>query len=134
MKLTFFILFAFNFMISCEPKQWNLNKSLGWESEHELKLLYVKLDKPDTAGYADIKKELDTKIAEKLEAAHLGGVAEKEAAGQTDAIFMVPKEYQKALEIIIKETRLSGYIKKFRIFEREYVSETEWVDKQIYED
>ncbi len=134
MKPIFFLLLLFSLLLSCEPKKWNLNKSLGWESEHELKLLYVKLDKPDTTGYKDIKKELDTKIAEKLEAAHLGGVAEKEAAGQTDAIFMVPKEYQKALEIIIKETRLSGYIKKFRIFEREYVSETEWVDKQIHEE
>jgi hypothetical protein len=132
MKLTFFILFAFNFMISCEPKQWNLNKSLGWESNHEVKLLYVKGDIPDTTGYATTKNELDTKIAAKLEAAHLGESAEDDATGQTDALFVVPKQYEKALEIIIRETRSFGRIKKFQVYEREYISETKWDDKQIY--
>ena len=132
MKLSLLILLIFSWVVSCEPKQWKLNKSLGWESDHELKLLYVKWEMPDTTGYAILKKELDTKIATKLEAAHLGGIAEKDVAGQADLLFVVPKEYGNALDIIIKETRLSGNIKKFGVFEREYISDSEWVDKQIH--
>ncbi len=127
-----FMLIAFILMVSCEIKQGDLNKSLRWESDHEVILIYVKGYKPDTSRYDLIKKELDTRIAAKLEAAKLGEPIENVDTNQKDLLFMVPKEYQKALEIIIKETRLSGNIKKFVVFEREYVSETEWTDKQIY--
>ena len=132
MNPTCSILLAVILMASCDPKQGSLNKSLGWESDHEVKLIYVTGNDPDTVGYTLYKKELDERISAKLEAAHLGESVEKEDTHQADLLFMVPGDYQKALGTIIKETRLYGKLKKFEVFEREYVSETEWIDKLLY--
>ena len=118
-------------LLSCQTKQWNLNKARGWENDQEFSVLYVKWRTPQLrldSTSLSIKLLLDEKIMKALIASKSGDLAENDSAEESDLHFVVPSDYSRALAIIlkvIKDERLDGQV---TVFERQYKSHDTWKD------
>jgi hypothetical protein len=129
------ILLSTFLLIACETKQWNLNKSIGWESinPEDYTVLFVRWD----SGTIDLnqlnaKKQFDNRILEKLISSKLGDPAENDERTEIDMHFLVEKKYKKALRVIISFATTDNTARRLTVYQRHYDSFGKWYDKPIH--
>lgn len=134
MKASILLFIGVITLLSCQTKQWNLNKAIGWKNDQEFSVLYIKWRSPQPpldSTSLNIKQLLDEKIMKALIASKSGDLAENDSAGESDLHFVVPSDYSRALAIILKvirDERLNGQV---TVFERQYESHNTWKDKVV---
>ncbi len=124
-------------LFACQGKQsgqWNLNKAIGWEpgSPSNYAILFLTLDSTLADSMViSRKKELDKAIIETLRQQNLGDQAENDEPTEADLHFLVPKNYERALNVIlsvVKDYNLQQHIKVYR---RDYDDSGKWTDKVV---
>ena len=137
-KLFIIILLAFS-VIACEFKQgtgqWNLNKTMGCESENpdDYTIVFIKWiqEVADSNGFVD-KRKLDDAVAKELRKNGLGDPAENDISTETDMHFVVSKDYKNALNVILSVVDTFNVKQKVIIYQRDYKTFRDWVDTVIY--
>ena len=115
--------------------QWNLNKSIGWESPNPDNdaVLYVK-NKIGVLDSNDINKkaEFDSAALSELTSLGLGIQAEKDTPEESDYHLVVSKKYQRALDMLVSLGRFHKMQQQIIVYERRYLDWDRWEDHIIY--
>ena len=121
-------------MTGCQTKQWNLNKSIGWDSDDaQYNIVYTKLATNPRDSSLQLKKaRLDSAILRFLEIKRLGDQAENEDSTDTNMHFVIVKDYNKTIDSIVTIARLQNMAGEINIVERLYKSSNSWADKTVY--
>ena len=137
-KLLFIILIAF-LVNGCEIEygtgQWNLNKSLGWKSKNLLDYttLFIKFSEENADSSVLVnKKKLNAAIAEELLKNGLGDPVEYDISKETEMHFVVSKDYERALKVILSIVDTIDLKQKVIIYQRDCKTYRNWVDIVIY--
>ena len=124
-------------LIACETKQWNLNQTIGWKSENpnDFSVLYVKWNRTTSdSSHLINKKKFDEAILKELKAKRLGNQAENDEKTETDIHFVVPKEYQNVIAIILSVAKTNDIEQNITVYRRDYKSYDKWTDVVVFPD
>jgi hypothetical protein len=128
-------------LIACETKQkrgqWNLNETLGWEpgNPDDFTVLFVKWNRIDgSSDHISDKKKFDEAVLKELQAKGIGNRAENDEKTETDLHFVVSKDYQKAIVIILSLAKTYSVEQQITVYQRDYQDLDKWTDKKVYPD
>jgi hypothetical protein len=135
MTRLFLIFSIVMFLTSCKNKQWNLNQTIDWKSVNpkNFTVLFVKWNEIATnaKGIKD-KKNFDEAAIKELKIKKLDDQAENDDESETDLHFIVKKDYQKALAVILSVAKKYQIEQPIKVYQREYRSFDKWTDKIVY--
>lgn len=77
------------------------------------------------------KEELDEKIATTLRKKGVGDQAADDEQSETDLHFVLPKNYDKALQVMLSVIKDYGYQDRVTFWRRDYDSLGRWSDQMI---
>ena len=115
--------------------QWNLNKSLAWKNKNLLDYttLFIKFSEENADSSVLVnKKKLNAAIAEELLKNGLGDPVEYDISKETEMHFVVSKDYERALKVILSIVDTIDLKQKVIIYQRDYKTYRNWVDIVIY--
>ena len=134
-----FIVLIIFLMAACNtdksPGQWNLNKTVGWESVNpdDYSILIIKWNHPSAdSSQISQKKKLDQEVLKELTSKHLGKQTEIDEPIETDLHFAVSKDFKEALVVILSIAKNLNVEQKIIVYERDYDSFEKWVDRIVY--
>ena len=129
------ILLLTSCLIKQRTKQWNLNDTLGWESlnPEDITILFIKLSQsPANSDHIANKRKLDEAILRELKTNRIGDQAENDEQSETDLHFIILKDYQKAVSIILSVAMTYNMDGQIKVYKREYQPNDKWADKVVY--
>lgn len=129
-------IFLITFLLTaCKIKQWNLNQSVGWKSEtpNDYTVLFIKWNQTVfDSTQISLKKKLDEAVLKELKSKLLGEQAENDDPAERDLLFVVSRDYKKALAVILSVTETFDLKQKVTAYQRDYKSFDKWVDRILY--
>lgn len=126
------LLFQFSiYLFSCGTKQWNLNKSIGWDSDNNFSCLLVTFDSSVSLNKAEIE-DVDKKVLAALEQKGQGEITEQDSVSGIRPVYVVSKNYKSALKTISEVLKNEGMQDKCKVAKRTYTSFDKWTDKVVF--
>jgi hypothetical protein len=121
-------------LTGCRTKQWNLNKSIGWDSDDtQYKIIYTKLaTNPKDSSLQIAKTRLDSAILNYLEVNRKGEQAENEDSTDASMHFVIVTDYDKTIDSIVTIAKTRNMARDINVVERVYKSFNSWTDKTVY--
>ena len=120
-----------------ETKQWNLNQTVGWNGANpdDFTVLFIKSNQMSaTSNHIAGKRKFDEAVLQELKTNRIGDQAEKDEQGETDFHFIVSKDYQKAIAVILSVAKNYNIEQHITVYKRDYQSYDKWADKVVYPD
>jgi hypothetical protein len=126
------LLFLFSHCLSsCETKQWNLNKSIGWGSDNDFSYLLLKIDSSVLLRQSEIEN-IDKKVLSALVQKVQGEITEQDSLSGVRPIYVVSKDYKSAVKTILEVLESEGVLGKLKIVKRIYTSSTSWTEEVVF--
>jgi uncharacterized protein YpbB len=122
-------------MTKQETKQWNLNQTVGWKSANpdDFAVLFIKTNEfPATSNQIADKRKFDEAVLQELKTNRIGDQAENDEQSETNFLFIVSKDYQKAIAAILSVAKTYNMEQEITVYKRDYQSYDKWTDKIVY--
>jgi hypothetical protein len=126
------LLFQFSLcLLGCGTKQWNINQTIGWDSNSNLSYLFVIFDTSVSHNKAKIE-DIDKKVLSVLEQKGQGEITEQDSLNGIRPIYVVSKDYKRAVKTISEVLKSEGFLDEFTVVKRTYTSSTAWSDQVVF--
>ena len=115
----------------CGTKQWNLNKTIGWDSNNDFFYLLLTYDSSVLLNQVKIN-DIDKKVLYALEQRGQGEITEQDSISGIRPVYVVSKDYKGAVKTISEVLKSEEMQDKFKVARRTYKSATSWNDKVVF--